>query len=335
MIPKTRQQRIKSEWTLRRVFDSWMEIHSKPHKKTWDRDIRQFDRTLSEWQHIPLAGITKAMIAKKHVEIGSAAGPYAGNKMLELLRTLFNHAIHQLDWAGINPVKAVKRFPTNERDRFLQSNELPKFFEAVSRLKRSVSRDFFMLCLFTGARRSNVCSMRWSDINLSRREWKIPGIISKSKQPMTLVLSEPAMEILNRRKASATCDWVLPGQGSRGHYNDPKGAWEKIKEYSGLENVRIHDLRRTMASWQAITGSSLILIAKSLGHTSLKSTQIYARLQMDPVRDSVNAAAKAIVENATSNVENLKNSSSVSTDGSTLLSTGSPRKIVRKKKPKN
>jgi hypothetical protein len=58
--------------------------------------------------------------------------------------------------------------------------------------------------------------------------------------------------------------------------------------------VQIHDLRRTLGSWQALGGSSLQVIGKSLGHTQVSTTAIYARLTIDPVRESVGKATAAI-----------------------------------------
>jgi len=59
--------------------------------------------------------------------------------------------------------------------------------------------------------------------------------------------------------------------------------------------LRIHDLRRTLGSWQARQGASLTIIGKSLGHKSQQATQIYSRLDLDPVRQSVDRATAAIV----------------------------------------
>ncbi|MDR0680067.1 MAG: tyrosine-type recombinase/integrase [Puniceicoccales bacterium] len=75
-----------------------------------------------------------------------------------------------------------------------------------------------------------------------------------------------------------------------GHTEDPKAAWGRILKRAGLENLRIHDLRRTMASYQAIMGSSLAIIGRSLGHKSPQCTAIYARLSNAPVRASMGAA---------------------------------------------
>ena len=76
---------------------------------------------------------------------------------------------------------------------------------------------------------------------------------------------------------------------------EPKTAWKRIIARAGIKDLRIHDLRRTLGSWQAAAGSSLPIIGKSLGHKSLGATQIYARLNLDPVRASVNKATEAML----------------------------------------
>lgn len=62
-----------------------------------------------------------------------------------------------------------------------------------------------------------------------------------------------------------------------------------------LHDLRIHDLRRTLGSWQAKSGASLVIIGKSLNHKSQAATAIYARLDLDPVRQSVNMATSAML----------------------------------------
>ena len=64
---------------------------------------------------------------------------------------------------------------------------------------------------------------------------------------------------------------------------------------AGIDDLRIHDLRRTLGSCQAKTGASLAIIGKSLNHKNQNTTAIYARLDLDPVRDSVNAATSAMM----------------------------------------
>jgi integrase len=58
-------------------------------------------------------------------------------------------------------------------------------------------RDFFFMCLYTGARKSNVESMRWEDIDFSINEWRIPD--TKNGAPVRIPLIKQVLEILNSR----------------------------------------------------------------------------------------------------------------------------------------
>lgn len=62
-----------------------------------------------------------------------------------------------------------------------------------------------------------------------------------------------------------------------------------------LQDLRIHDMRRTLGSWQAATGASLVVIGKYLGHKDLASTAIYSRFNLDPVCDSMQTATRAML----------------------------------------
>jgi integrase len=68
----------------------------------------------------------------------------------------------------------------------------------------------------------------------------------------------------------------------------------KVSLPTGLMDIRLHDIRRTFGSYQAIAGASLPIIGKTLGHKSLQSTQVYARLHSDPIRASIDKATEAM-----------------------------------------
>jgi integrase len=223
------------------------------------------------------------------------AQPVAANRALTFLSALYNRA-DDIGYKGSNPTHKIKRFREHARDRFLQPAELPKFFEALDEEPNETLRDFFRVALFTGARRSNVQAMRWDDLNLQNGTWRIPGGDVKTGEPVTLPLSPPALEVLRRRSVAREGPWVFPSTWKGRHITEPKHAWKRVLERAGLENLRIHDLRRTLGSWQAATGASLQIIAKSLGHSdNSQATKIYSRLHLDPVRQSVNTATAAIL----------------------------------------
>jgi integrase len=131
-----------------------------------------------------------------------------------------------------------------------------------------------------------------------RRVWYIPD--TKNGEPLVVQLPEAAIKILVDRTQNGP--WVFPGSGKTGHMVSPKKAVSSLFGRAGIQGLRIHDLRRTLGSWQAMTGASLAIIGKSLGHKSVQATQIYARLSADPVRASVERAVGAIIEAATASI---------------------------------
>jgi integrase len=228
-----------------------------------------------------------------HAHIGQEYGKIEANLVLAYIRAIYNKMI-EWGWEGVNPAAKIQKFKEQKRDRFILHDELPKFMEALEMEPNRDMRDFFLMCLYTGACCGNVLSMRWEDIDFSINEWRIPD--TKNGEPVRIPLIKEALEILNDRswlKGSST-PWVFPSRERKksksGHLEKPQAAWKRILDRAGLKNLRIHDLRRTLASYQAIAGTSLLIIGKSLGHKSPQSTAIYARLSNDPVRASMESA---------------------------------------------
>ncbi len=153
-------------------------------------------------------------------------------------------------------------------------------------------RDFFIMLLATGSRKGNVLEMRWADINLNDKIWRVPD--TKNGEPYQVALAGPALAILERRRNTETGEWVFSAASKSGHLEEPKKAWAALLKKSEISNLRIHDLRRTFGSFMAAQGASLQMIGKALGHKSQEATLIYARLNLDPVRDAVNLATEAM-----------------------------------------
>ncbi|WP_300440206.1 tyrosine-type recombinase/integrase [Zoogloea sp.] len=275
----------------------------------------------------------------KKTAIKSAA---QADRAVAVVSSVFTYMADQEVFTGTNPASRVQKNPPPSRDRFAQSYELPYLLEAVA---RSDQRDYFLLSLLTGARRSNVQAMTWRDLDLPGAVWRIGK--TKNGTPQNVPLSPEAIMVLNARKENAgTSPFVFPGTGRTGHLVEPKKAWATIRRTASLfrlldalkldddarteadtlalesiakaerkyqaqakaaqidpahfamTDLRIHDLRRTLGSWQAKTGASLTIIGKSLNHKTHQATAIYARLDLDPVRQSVNTATAAMLEAA-------------------------------------
>ena len=294
--PREEMKARTEELTLGKFFTKYLEGYAKPYKRTWQEDEGQFSRHLKRWSRRRLSSITLSDVQSLHTQIGEEKGVYSANRIVTLLHALFNLAGKWGDFTGQNPAAGVKRFEEESRERYLQPEELPRFFSALEELSQDM-RDFFLLGLFTGARKGNLLAMRWDQLRLESATWNIPPASSKNKRHIQVPLLPEAVEILERRlDLVGDAEFVFPGPGKTGHLQEPKKAWGKLLKAAGIEGLRIHDLRRTLGSWQAAQGASLPIIGKSLGHTSLGATQIYSRLNIDPVRASMGSAVEAMLE---------------------------------------
>lgn len=345
--PAAVRRERREEQTFGDLFDTYLSRHAKVHKKTWKEDQQRFDQYLAgPLGSVKLSKVTRETVARIHSSITTAGHAAVANRVLALVSSVFGRA---LEWSLVkdNPVKGIRRNREHSRDRFLQSHELPRFFAALAEEPNETTRDYITASLLTGARRANVLSMKWADINLADKVWRIPD--TKNGEPQNVVLTGLMMELLNARRVQAPRSqaFVFPGTGAKGHLVEPHKAWIRIFDRDELmqiqaliaaahaefkplidartdeamaetlpaqllrakseaksldidctglrmEHLRIHDLRRTMGSWQAIGGESLTVIGKSLGHKNVATTAIYARLQLDPVRASMEKATEAM-----------------------------------------
>lgn len=294
--PNSDARALKTETTLQELFDEFVKHRrnrrgaylSEKTKCSYQYD---FNLYLSKWSNRQLSKFKDTDFAKLHTEIGKEH-PTTANRVMALASSLFGYAAERKLFKGANPAHGIKKFPETKRDRFLQSDELPAFFKALAEEPNDTLRDYFLISLLTGARRSNVLEMQWKQIHLDRAEWRIPT--TKNGEPQTVTLTPEVIEILRARQ---DCDpmWVFPGTGVTGHLVEPKKAWKRVLDRAGIADLRIHDLRRTLGSWQAKTGASLVIVGKSLNHKSPSTTAIYARLDLDPIRASVERATGAML----------------------------------------
>ena len=320
------------------------ERYSKPFKRSWKYDEREVTKFLSHRFKAKAAQISKQEVQRLHEQICNENGLYQANRLLERMRAIYNKAI-EWGWTGTNPTNGIKKFKEKSRDRFIQPNELPRFFDSLNQELNETVKDYVYLSIFTGARKSNVLTMKWEEIDFDRNTWRIPetkngeshivplidqaiDIIKKRQKMMkklksqakhqsesqllsqeqgkTLTQSQLPSSSLSSSASPSPSPFIFPGTGKDGHLSEPKRGWKRILDRANIKDLRIHDIRRTMGSYQAITGASLSIIGKTLGHKSQTATQIYARMHDDPVRASMEKAAEEMFKNTnTKNAVNL------------------------------
>ena len=300
----------RGEMRFSELFASYIERHSKANKKTWSEDKDKYRLHIeSALGKKRLSAIDRAAVAQVHTEVSKTA-PIVANRVLALVSSVFSWAIKSGLWSGANPARGIQKNRETSRHRYVQPAEMARFFAAVGKLESTMARDFFLMCILTGARRSNVAAMCWADVDLVEKIWRVPA--TKNGEPIVIPLVPESVRILTARKAEAgPAVFVFPGRGKSGHYVEPKRAWTRVQELAKLNDLRIHDLRRSMGSWLVRTGASTAINAKALGHKSLQAASVYQRIaDADPVREAMTRAAGAMLAagmaKAPANVERLE-----------------------------
>ncbi|WP_371218510.1 tyrosine-type recombinase/integrase [Orientia tsutsugamushi] len=237
----------------------------------------------------------------------SKDGKYAtANALLATLRTIFNKAIK---WGLIenNPTLGIEPHKMQARERRLSYDEMGRFLDVLCGEATPLIRDFALLALYTGARKTNVLEMEWDNIDFKRKIWHIPK--TKNGKAQNIPLTDQAMEILQARKSISTSKWVLQSATSEsGHLEHPNNSWHRICEKASIKNFRIHDLRRTLGSCMGDAGASQITISTALNHRNPNSTITYTIACMELVRQYMSKATQIIMECAKNyNIYNIYN----------------------------
>ena len=161
----------------------------------------------------------------------------------------------QADW--INPglaktkryPKGIQRFEEQSRDRYVRPDELPRLIDELDKEPNVHIRAAIWLYLLGGARKTELLKATWDNVDWKR---KVLKLVDTKSQPYDVHLSSPALAILEGLPRDKSNSHIFPSpRKAGGHLHDVKSAWERIRKAAKLEDVRIHDLRRTMGSWMA------------------------------------------------------------------------------------
>ena len=151
------------------------------------------------------------------------------------------------------------------------------------------------LMIFTGMRGGEVKALRWEQLDLEKGVANLPDSKTGKK---VVQLPPPAIEVIKAvARPESGKGFVIRG----GKNKDPdtafvnvKDTWGAVRQVAGLADVRPHDLRHAFASVAVTGGASLPIIGALLGHSEAKTTQRYAHLANDPLRQAADTVAAEI-----------------------------------------
>lgn len=194
-----------------------------------------------------------------------------------------------------NPVRGIKRFADKKGNRYLSQQELVLLGKAM----RDALTDglnlqaiaILKLLVFTGARKGEIESLKWTEIDVSGGYLRLTD--SKTGQK-TMPLNAGALEVLTSIPRMDGSPYVFPAHRGEGYYQGTPKVWRSIRDKAGIDDVRLHDLRHSFASVAVSGGASLPIVGALLGHSDSASTQRYAHLHDDPLKTTTEAVGKKI-----------------------------------------
>ncbi|MGD9879451.1 MAG: tyrosine-type recombinase/integrase [Reyranella sp.] len=200
-----------------------------------------------------------------------------------------------------NPAAGVRLNKPPSRERFLDDAELARLGDAVAAMERegvnAASLTIARLLALTGARKTEIASLRWRYVDFQRGALILPDSKTGAK---VIPLGAPAMAVLmawgERFDSMSGDQYVFPAERGEGFHVGHSKVWRRLREKAGLSGVRLHDLRHTHASAGIALNQSLFIVGKVLGHKKARTTEKYAHLELDPVRAAADQTAKRVAD---------------------------------------
>ncbi len=289
------RQKVARGETIKALCEAYMARHAKPHKKSWSDDERRIRKyILPAWGNLKVGSIKRADVAALHSKIGETHR-YEANRVVEQLSKMFELAQRWgfVDEGALNPARGIDHYKEQKRDRWVTPEELPRLARAIDKEPNPYVRGALWLYLLMGLRKRELLRAKWEEIDWTRKEIRMPA--TKADRTHYVPLSEPVLVVLQTLIEQEGNPYLLPGKKQGRHLVNIDKPWCRVRKAAGVEDVRLHDLRRTVGSWLAQAGNSLHLIGRVLNHSSQATTAVYARFGQDHVRQALEDHGKRLM----------------------------------------
>jgi integrase len=239
----------------------------------------------------PIGEITRASIEKWHEELKGI--PRRANYALTVLVAMFSFAVRRrILGHHEHPALGIRKYAENKRTRYLSFDELGRFGAALKDLQseRKVSpwaAAALRLLILTGARSSEILTLKWSFVDLERGILHLPTSKTGKKD---IVLSAAAVGVLKAIPKVEGVPYVVAGRRHGERMTSLQRPFALVCERAKVSGLRIHDLRHTAASVATSAGVGLPVVGRLLGQSQSYTTQRYSH-----IHDSAERAAAEVI----------------------------------------
>ncbi len=273
--------RFFDEWVPRRIADGRLsERTAYDYRKQAGRTLRP---KLGE---VKIADVTRHDIERALAKVA----PVQRNRQLALARRLFNlFETWEYRPQHSNPVRGIEKAREEPRDRVLAPSEIRALAGAVEALDDPFAVAAIKLLTLTGWRTGEALGLRWEHVNFETGEALLPSTkTGRDNRP----LPAPVLALLSGLPQINGNPFVFAGaRGAAIGYRKFRALFAEAARTAGLEDVRLHDLRRSVATMAAANGVSVLMLRDMLGHKSSAMANRYARRAGSALQETVDASA--------------------------------------------
>lgn len=218
--------------------------------------------------------------------LGGGLTPYGAISYFGMLRTALNAAVRAqvIVENPINRLTQADKIKMPESQRVYLTIDEVKAMIATPCQKDIVRRAFLFAC-YCGMRLSDVSSLRWRDLSKDGDQWRVCIVMRKTSAPLYLPLSNQALKWMPERGEAADDDLVFAALPRESSILPIIKKW--AKDAGIAKNVNFHTSRHTFATMLLTLGADIYTVSKLLGHTNVKTTQIYAKIVNKKKDDAV------------------------------------------------
>jgi integrase len=164
------------------------------------------------------------------------------------------------------------------------------FHELLNVIDSEDIKDLVIFAVNTGLRQMELIKLEWNQIKLDKNIVILDNQyhITKGKRVRTIPLNSKGLQILEKRFVNKIRNRVFTYRGNHLMQDFLSHKYAGYVEKAKLNTkLNFHSLRHTFASWLVQKGVSIYEVSKLLGHADIKTTQIYAHLRSDDLRNAV------------------------------------------------
>jgi len=237
------------------------------------------NKTIDSFTNNDIRNYLEAQLTKRSI--------YSARKDLINIKSFFRYALER-KYIKENPCIGIKQYKIPEKQPIYFSKE--EYDKLLSVIEDKEMKDLVITAANTGLRLMELLNLSWKQINISRRSIILDNSthITKSKRIRTIPINNNILNILIEMKSNSKSDKVFSYEGRNADIYTSIAFKKYVIKAELNPKLHFHSLRHSFASWLIQSGISIYIVSKLLGHSDIKTTEIYSHLRNDDLQSAVN-----------------------------------------------